>query len=118
MTLTFENYQEKAKETAIYPREDFKQALAYLGLGLASEQGEVAGIVKKLIRDRPDVQRPWDLTSEERASIAAEISDNLWYISMLAWELGLNLQDVAQYNLDKLASRKERGTLRGSGDDR
>ena len=118
MSLTFENYQETAKETAIYPREDFKQALAYLGLGLSSEQGEVAGIIKKLIRDRDDIRRPWDLTSEERANIAAEVGDCLWYVSMLAWELGINLEDVAQYNLDKLASRNERGTLQGSGDHR
>ena len=46
--ITADEYQEKAKATAIYPKKD---ALPYLSLGLVSEAGEVAGKIKKLIRD-------------------------------------------------------------------
>jgi NTP pyrophosphatase (non-canonical NTP hydrolase) len=42
----------------------------------------------------------------------------LWYLSQLATEAGLDLQEIATDNLDKLLSRRERGVLRGSGDDR
>ena len=46
--ITANEYQEKCKSTAIYPKRD---AIAYLSLGLVSEAGEVAGKVKKHIRD-------------------------------------------------------------------
>jgi DNA-binding SARP family transcriptional activator len=36
----------------------------------------------------------------------------------LASELGLELEDIARENLEKLFSRQRRGALRGSGDDR
>ena len=41
-------YQQVAKTTAIYPRE---QAIIYPTLGLTGEAGEVANKVKKIIRD-------------------------------------------------------------------
>ena len=46
MQLT--DYQVWTRTTAIYPKE---KALDYLGLGLCSEAGEVAGKLKKKIRD-------------------------------------------------------------------
>ena len=46
------------------------------------------------------------------------MGDVLWYIAMLAWELDYNLSDVAYYNVEKLQDRKQRGTLKGSGDKR
>ena len=44
--------------------------------------------------------------------------DVLWYLSQVATEAGLDLEEIAAENLDKLFSRQERGVLRGSGDDR
>ena len=42
----------------------------------------------------------------------------LWYLTSVAVDLGLTLEEVAQANLDKLASREARGVVGGSGDNR
>ena len=74
--MTADEYQRKARETAIYPK---KEALPYLSLGLVSEAGEVAGKVKKLIRDGTE------------SDVASEVGDVLWYCAMLASEVGVSL---------------------------
>ena len=103
--MTADFYEERASITAIYPKE---KALEYLALGLTSEAGEVAGKVKKLIRDGKG----------DKKAIASEIGDVLWYCAMLAKETKVSLNDIMKDNLKKLYSRKERGTLQGSGDNR
>ena len=103
-------YQQVAKQTAIYPRE---QAIIYPTLGLTGEAGEVANKVKKIIRD--DGNKINEGLVQE---ISAEIGDCLWYISVLADDIGIKLSDIANANLIKLANRKEKGTIHGSGDDR
>jgi hypothetical protein len=37
---------------------------------------------------------------------------------VLAYELDYTLEEIMQMNLDKLASRQQRGVISGSGDDR
>ena len=103
-------YQQVAKQTAIYPRE---QAIIYPTLGLTGEAGEVANKVKKIIRD--DGNKINESLVQE---ISAEIGDCLWYISVLADDIGCKLSDIANANLVKLANRKEKGTIHGSGDKR
>ena len=103
-------YQQVAKQTAIYPRE---QAIIYPTLGLTGEAGEVANKVKKIIRD--DGNKINEGLVQE---ISAEIGDCLWYISVLADDIGIKLSDIANANLIKLANRKEKGTIHGSGDTR
>ena len=103
-------YQQVAKTTAIYPRE---QAIIYPALGLTGEAGEVANKVKKIIRD--DGYKTNENLVQE---ISAEIGDCLWYISVLADDIGCKLSDIANANLIKLANRKEKGTIHGSGDKR
>jgi NTP pyrophosphatase (non-canonical NTP hydrolase) len=104
-------YERLAGETAIFPKE---KALEYLALGLTSEAGEVAGKVKKLIRDGED-KEGFEL---KKIAISHEIGDVLWYCAMMASEVGVPLNTIMKDNLEKLHSRKERGTLHGSGDDR
>ena len=103
-------YQQVAKTTAIYPRE---QAIIYPTLGLTGEAGEVANKVKKIIRDGTDKNNE-DMVQ----ALSSEIGDCLWYIAVLADDVGLKLSDIANNNLLKLANRKEKGTIRGSGDNR
>ena len=103
-------YQQVAKTTAIYPRE---QAIIYPTLGLTGEAGEVANKVKKIIRDGTNKNNE-NLVQE----ISAEIGDCLWYISVLADDIGVKLSDIANGNIEKLANRKKKGTIHGSGDTR
>jgi len=109
--MTAELYQYQATQTAIFPKE---KALEYLALGLTSEAGEVAGKVKKLIRDGEDVEG----FEMKKIAISHEIGDVLWYCAMMAREVGVPLNTIMRENLEKLHSRKARGTLQGSGDDR
>lgn len=99
--MNFEEYQAEASVTALYPRR--MENLEYPTLGLAGEAGEVANIVKKIQRDHGGV-----ITAETRAKLKDELGDVLWYISACADELGLTLNEVAEFNVQKLAKRHNR----------
>lgn len=103
--MTFEEYQEKARTTAIYPRE---HAIVYPALGLAGESGEVAEKVKKWIRDGV----------LDRDSIVKELGDVLWYIAALSGDLEISMDQIAERNIAKLSDRAARGKIQGSGDNR
>ena len=103
-------YQRLSRSTARYPRD---QALTYPALGLAGEAGEFADHAKKVIRDDGG-----EVTAVRREAMAKELGDVLWYVAQLASELHLDLDEIAQANLDKLLSRQRRGVLSGDGDDR
>lgn len=118
--LTLDSYQQQARTTALYPRTERKASdpipgsnLTYVTLGLCGESGEVAEKIKKVIRDASGI-----ITEEKKQELKKELGDVLWYVANAAAELDLNLEDVAQANLDKLFSRKARGVLTGSGDNR
>ena len=102
------DYQIQAKETAIFPKD---KALEYLTLGLVGEAGEVANKVKKVIRDGHRLNNP-------KQNIRDEIGDVLWYCAMLCDWLEEDMGKIIEDNLAKLKSRKERGVLSGSGDNR
>ena len=108
--MRFSEYQRFSRRTAGYPREAW---LYYPALGLVGEAGEVAEHAKKAIRDDQGL-----VSDERREAISRELGDVLWYVAQLASELGLELEDIATANLEKLFSRQRRGVLSGSGDDR
>lgn len=115
-----DDYQRIAHETADYPApimliagQSTRMEYTYPALGLAEEAGEVAGKFSKAVRDDKGYISP-----ERKEEIKKELGDVLWFVAELCTCLDLNLTDVAQKNLDKLASRKERGVIHGSGDDR
>ena len=47
-----------------------------------------------------------------------ELGDVLWYVADIAHYLGATLNDVADMNIEKLASRQDRGVIQGNGDNR
>jgi NTP pyrophosphatase (non-canonical NTP hydrolase) len=110
--MDFKTYQAQAFTTAVYPNRG-KGNWTYAALGLAGETGEICEKLKKAIRD--DDGR---VSDERRAAIRKELGDVLWYIAALCTELGLDMDEVASLNLDKLAARKAADRLHGDGDNR
>ena len=109
--MELNSYQDAARKTATYP--DVGCNPTYPTLGLTGEAGEVADKVKKVIRDRGGV-----FDSATREAIKLELGDVLWYVAQLSSELGYDLNEVAEANLQKLSSRAARGRIGGSGDQR
>lgn len=109
--MEFNEYQELARTTAIYP--NVGNNIWYPTLGLCGESGEVAENVKKLYRDDEG-----NIYQERLRKIRMELGDVLWYVSNIASELGLTLDDIANANRVKLATRAQNNTLHGSGDNR
>jgi NTP pyrophosphatase (non-canonical NTP hydrolase) len=106
--MDFNEYQKFTKTTAIYPSH---HALIYLTLGLASEAGEVSGVVKKWVRGDHTSQAMQD-------KMKSELGDVCWYIARLADELSIPLSEILEANKDKLIARQQANTLKGDGDDR
>jgi len=114
--MDFKEYQKFTAKTAIYPKKG--KNFIYPTLGLVGEAGEVAegalsaesgedlGVeaekIKKVLRDNKG-----KITSEHKKEIAKELGDVLWYISQLAAELKISLNDIANQNMKKLSSRKK-----------
>ena len=110
-TVEINNYQREARKTAVYP--NLGDNLWYPALGLSGEAGEVAEKIKKVYRDDGGVVSP-----EKRDEVKKELGDVLWYIANIAVELNITLEEVATYNLQKLADRSNRHVIQGSGDNR
>ena len=81
----------------------------YVVLGLIGEIGELYGKWAKSIRDE---------TKLDIEHIKSELSDILWFLTMLCRDMGTSLGEVAMINEAKLAKRAARGTIKGSGDNR
>jgi NTP pyrophosphatase (non-canonical NTP hydrolase) len=112
--MTLDEYQQGALATAAYPE---AVRVLYPALKLAGEAGEVAEKLGKLMRD--EGLRPGKpLSNAQRDALGKELGDVLWYVAVLAHDLGLGLDEVAATNLAKLADRQRRGVIGGSGDDR
>lgn len=113
LPITFDQYQAVAEATAIYPDQGNTAGLVYVVLGLGGEVGEIQNKVKKVLRDTNGILSP-----ERRRELIGELSDVLWYVAMVASELGMSLGSIAESNLEKLHSRAERGVIKGEGDKR
>lgn len=120
--MNFDEYQAFGRTTAIFPS---NAGITYCALKLCGEAGEVAEKVGKFARDKAHGVTNADFIAtypEEfaafREAVKLELGDNLWYIAQLAAELGIKLSDVVEANVTKLSSRRARGVVSGSGDNR
>lgn len=108
--MEINEYQEKAVSTAIYGE---GHKIVYPMLGLCGETGEVAEKIKKVLRDNNG-----NFTVDKKVEIAKELGDVMWYVSALARDIGYKLNEITDINLEKLASRRDRGKIQGNGDNR
>lgn len=109
--MEFNEYQSHALSTKTVTAFSSKVELARIALGISGEAGEVAEQVKKYLRGDFD-------ENELHTRLYGELGDVLWYIAVLADEVGLDLNSVAVLNVDKLASRRKRDVIKGDGDNR
>jgi NTP pyrophosphatase (non-canonical NTP hydrolase) len=110
--MTVEEYQKQALTTVISSNNEFRDLLHWV-LGINGEAGEIAEKIKKIIRDKNG-----EVSEQDKADLAKEVGDVLWYLAVFAHHLGVPFEDIAKQNLDKLQSRKARGVLGGTGDNR
>jgi NTP pyrophosphatase (non-canonical NTP hydrolase) len=110
--MNFNEYQKLALRTNLANEDKFKEIIQQV-LGLADEAGEVQSIFKKWIRDQGA-----DFDKLDINNVKKEMGDVLWYIAVIAHDLGIPLNDLAETNIEKLSSRLDRGKITGSGDDR
>lgn len=113
--MELNEYQINAKKTAIFPGSDTPldlRALNYATLGLVGEAGELANKLKKVLRGDKT------LTESSVQDMCAELGDVLWYTAILASALGSDMESIATKNINKLLSRKSKGTIMGDGDNR
>lgn len=104
MNLTFKEYYDQARSTAVYKDTDYPL------YGLVEEVGELFGKLSKFKRG--------DNTFVDPFKVAYELGDVLWMLTNVAHEYGWRIDDIASMNIKKLKDRKDRGVLQGEGDDR
>lgn len=105
--MDLNDYQKLSRKTAVYPK-DLNGGIYYSTLGLCGEAGELANKVKKIARD----------DNLDLEGIKGELGDIMWYVASVASELGIGLEDVADYNLKKLEKRMKEDKIHGNGDER
>lgn len=122
--LQFKQYEELIDETAIYPARG--NNLMYPLLKLCGEVGEIHEKLGKHLRDGENAgmgsmintMMGIGFDNEFREELLKEVGDVLWYLAAISYELDSSLEEVAFKNIDKLQSRKDRGKIKGSGDNR
>lgn len=113
--MTLEEYQKQAMTTCMPSSENF----SYMFLNLVGEVGEFASKVAKAIRKKQiSVVYNEIVGTTDDEELQKEAGDILWQLSGLCSVMGWKLEDIAQQNLDKLASRQQRNVIDGSGDNR
>jgi len=113
----FEDHCHTTVTSGLYHTPDW---FTHVAFKLFGEAGEFAEHVGKASRDDgwSIFKGPKTLPEARRKALIKELGDILWYIVMLAKELGVDLRTVMLENIAKRESRKARGKIKGDGDDR
>lgn len=103
--MGFDEYQARAAVTALYKDKFYPIA------SLMVESAELSDLfIKPMLRG--------DNRTVERQDVISEAGDVLWNLAMILKDSGVDLSEVAEYNLSKLQSRADRGVIQGSGGNR
>ncbi len=90
------NEYQKSAMRFLNPELDKDRVLCNAVMGLCGESGEVIDLVKKHFFQGHEL---------DRGKMAEELGDVAWYLAETCEILGLNLSDVLQGNIEKLAKR-------------
>lgn len=122
--MELNEYQRQAMTTCM----DSSNNVSYMLFNLIGEVGEFASKVAKGIRkevyavNNNQLQlissKNHNIESIREDELRKEAGDILWQLSGLCSVMGWTLDDVAKQNLEKLASRQQRGVIDGNGDNR
>lgn len=125
--MTLNEYQNRAMDTCMPSCKNY----SYMMGNLIAEVGEFAGKVAKAQRKgniifekdgdfwwNSEKEAVGDKCIELNQELMKEAGDILWQLCGLLSVMGWKAEDIAQMNLDKLASRKNRGVIDGNGDNR
>lgn len=98
--MDFEQYQHDAY-VAIQDHENNKEEVMHWAIGLGEEAGEALSVIKhKYYGGRYDIE-----------DLVGELGDVLWHVAALCTASGLDMQDVAEYNMAKLHHRYPTGNF-------
>ena len=112
MAMTANEYQKRAMAT-LNPALSRREVLINSVMGLCGESGEAIDIVNKWLAQGHEL---------DKEHLAKELGDVAWYLAEAATALDMDLSDILQQNLDKLAARypegfdAQRSRVRLSGD--
>ena len=110
--MNFSEYQKKALTTAIVNPDPLMDKTIWV-MGVAGEAGEILEKWKKIV-----AYKDGKIEDDDLKELSKELGDVVWYIAVLADSLGLSFDEIIKQNVEKLASRKQRGVQKGSGDNR
>lgn len=110
--MNFDEYQKQAQQTVINNKDPLMDKTIWV-LGVSGEAGEIVEKWKKIV-----AYENGEITATKKAELAKEMGDVLWYVAALAGSLDISLQEVAEANIKKVLSRKQRGVTKGKGDNR
>ena len=93
--MNFKEYQDQATSKLVI-KDKSMAALLHRSLGLTGEAGELANIIKKIIRDKQGAVGEGDIQK-----ITEKLGDTLYYLAVLAEYYGVDLEEIAAKNLQK-----------------
>lgn len=97
--MTGTEYQNLAMRTTAIPEENTDGRMKHGAFGLASEAGEVCGILQKVYQGH----------ELDNTHMAKELGDCLWMIAEICSAIGITMDEVMQMNIDKLKARYPQG---------
>jgi len=95
--MDFDEYSEKAAQTDTTKFTN-REKLQFLALGLNEEAGEIARLIKKVMRN--------DIIVESMENeLRRKLGDVLWYLSRFGNAVGIKLSEIAAANIDHTERR-------------
>lgn len=107
------------EEVIEWPKPSDNPTTALMGVSINS--GAICEQMKKYLRDDWDVEKDdFGLFPKERKEKIQQLWKKLLqnFVDLASITFNKSMNEIAQGNIDKLASRKRRGVIHGSGDER